>query len=41
MKLRAGELYLCPVCYEEKSDIMGMECGHMLCRDCYKEYLIS
>jgi len=30
---------LCPVCYTESAEAVGMECGHFLCEDCYREYL--
>lgn len=34
------EIY-CPVCYNETEQTLGMECGHKLCFDCYKDYLTS
>jgi hypothetical protein len=34
--------YLCPVCYEESLDTLGMqECGHYLCLSCYGDYIKS
>lgn len=34
----------CPVCYEEYGEDDWMyiqECGHYLCKDCYREYLLE
>ena len=33
-------ILLCPVCYCESTHFLGMECGHQLCFECYKEYLL-
>lgn len=38
--ISAGPIF-CEVCYDEKPSSMGMECGHRLCSDCYKDYLVS
>ena len=35
----SGQNFCCPVCYDETGDYVGMECGHALCRTCYKGYL--
>ena len=37
----SGQNFSCPVCYEETGDYVSMECGHALCRVCYKEYLVA
>jgi ariadne-1 len=31
--------FLCPVCYEEKSQAVSLECGHSFCSDCFSDYL--
>lgn len=36
-----GQTYLCPCCYDEKQQTMTMDCGHRLCFDCYKDYLVN
>lgn len=33
--------FWCPVCYEQPEQTMGMECGHRLCVNCYKDYLAN
>lgn len=38
---QASDNILCPVCYCESSSNIGMECGHQLCYECYKQYLQS
>ncbi len=35
----SGQNFCCPVCYDETADYVDMECGHALCRICYKGYL--
>ena len=41
MSTTSDEPFLCPVCYFESTETMGMECGHRLCYECYKQYLTS
>ena len=31
--------FYCPVCWESKPDKIGMECGHIFCKECYKGHL--
>ena len=37
----SGQKFCCSVCYEETEDVVSMECGHGICRICYKEYLVA
>ena len=30
---------LCPMCYCEYEDPIGLKCGHQVCRVCYEDYL--
>jgi len=38
---KSGQKFCCPVCYDETGDVVSMECGHGLCRNCYREYLVT
>jgi hypothetical protein len=38
---KSGQKFCCPVCYDESGDVVNMECGHGLCRNCYREYLVT
>jgi ribosomal protein S14 len=38
---KSGQTFCCPVCYDETGDVVSMECGHGLCRNCFREYLVT
>jgi len=38
---KSEQKFCCPVCYDETGDVVSMECGHGLCRNCFREYLVT